>query len=69
MGVKKKTHQPQAIGKYIQINLLQHFGAKGMELRMFAVTFHKSNSNTLDVSGTSQPQKSRSQDDLWTVNI
>lgn len=43
--------------QYRQIDLPCEFGAKDMKVRMCAVTFHKSNNNTLDLSDTFHPEK------------
>lgn len=67
MGTQKSINHKNPL-KYTQIDVPCEFGAKGMKVRMCAVTFHKSNNNTLDLSGTFHPEN-RSQGDLWTVKI
>lgn len=61
MGTEKSINQSTTAHlptpNYPQIDLPCEFGAKGMKVRMCAVTFHKSNNNTLDLSGTFHPEK------------
>lgn len=55
MGTEKSINHKKP--QYTQIDLPREFGAKGMKVRMCTVTFHKSNNNTLDLSGTFHSEK------------
>lgn len=46
-----EIHQVKNNPRCLQIDLPCELGAKGMKIRMCTVTFHKSNNNTLDLSG------------------